>query len=106
MAKQQQPKSETPRGNQKHHNRATRGCNTRRKRLDLDLDELCLDWVEELAYFNALNNNKVYKQTLDNDMFEYRVRDEYGNLVVSIISQRNLNRSAFGVKKRRRSRRR
>ena len=76
-----------------------------RKKRDLDFDELELDWVEELSYFVALNGYKVYRHELPNDMYEYRVRN--GNdLVISVISSRNLNRSAFSVRKRRRRRRR
>lgn len=98
-------KQETTSGQQRHHNRATRGLNTSRKKLDLDFDELDLDWVEELAYFVAYFDYKVYKEELPNDMYEYRVRNG-SELIVSVVSPRNLNRSAFSVRKRRRHRRR
>lgn len=90
---------------QKRHNRATRGCNTSRKKVFFDPDELDLDWVEELSYFVAFNGYKVYKEELSNELFEYRIRDG-SRLIVSVVSPRNLNRSAFSLRKKRRKRRR
>ena len=106
MAKQQKPKPLSEKQTQRHHNRATKGLNTRKKKVFFDPDELELDWVEELTYLINTENYKVYKEDLSNDHYEYRIRDDYGNLIISVISRRNLNRSAFGFKRRRRRRRR
>jgi hypothetical protein len=106
MAKHQKPKAASLKGNQKNHNKATRGVNTRRRKFDVDYSELELDWVEEIAYYNALYDCKIYKEALDDETYEYRVRGPSGELKLTIVSSRNLNRSAFGIKKRRPKRRR
>jgi len=87
----------------RRHNRATKGNNTRKKMPDIDYTELRLRWEEELAFFIAVNRYKVYKEKLSNDNFEYRVRDEYGDIILTIESARNV---VFGPRRRRRKRRR
>lgn len=90
---------------QKRHDKKTRGVNTRKKRADYDFDLLELDWVEELAYSVALNGYRVIKSEATSDLYEYKVLDG-DDLVVSVVSPRNLNKSAFNNRKRRRRRRR
>lgn len=89
--------------NHRHHNRATKGNNTRKKVFDVDYSELRLRWEEELAFYVASNRYKIYKEKLSNGNFEYRVRDEYGQIVITIESARNV---VFSPKRRRRKRRR
>ena len=88
---------------QRRHNSATKGNNTRKKRPEIDYSELKLRWEEELAFFIAMNRYKVYKERLPNDNFEYRVRDEYGQMIITIESARNV---VFSPKRLRRKRRR
>lgn len=97
-------KSDTTEDTKKRHNKDTRGQNSSKKRVDVDFDELALDWVEEIAYFVAFNNYKVYKEELAEDLYEYRVRNG-SELIISIVSSRNLNKSAFSLRRRRRRRR-
>lgn len=89
--------------NQRRHNRATKGNNTRKKKFEPDYTELKLRWEEELAFYVASNRYKIYKEKLSNGNFEYRVRDEYGQIVITIESPRNV---VFSPKRRRRKRRR
>ena len=93
-------KSQT--GNRKH-NRATKGNNTRKKTSDHDFSELRLRWEEELAFYAAANRYKIYKEKLPCGNFEYRVRDEYGNSILTIESARNV---MFSPRRRKRKRRR
>ncbi len=94
--------TETDKKMQRRHNSATKGMNTRRKKGDFDYSELNLRWEEELAYYIAYNKFKVYKLPLDNGDFEYRILDEYGDKILTIISARNV---MFSPRRRRRKRR-
>lgn len=87
----------------RNHNKATKGNNTRKKTFNHDFSELKLRWEEELAFYVAANRYKIYKEKLPCGSFEYRVRDEYGNSILTIESARNV---MFGPKRRRRKRRR
>ena len=87
--------------NQRRHNRATKGNNTRKKTFDIDYSELKLRWEEELAFYVAMNRYKTYKEQLPNGNFEYRVRDEYGDIILTIESARDVG---INIKRRRRKR--
>jgi len=87
----------------RRHNSATKGNNSRKRKPEHDYTELRLRWEEEIAFYAAANRYKIYKEKLPCGDFEYRVRDEYGNSVVTIQSARNV---MFGPRRRRRKRRR
>lgn len=87
----------------RRHNKATKGNNTRKKTFDFDFSELRLRWEEELAFYVAANRYKIYKEKLPNNSYEYRVRDEYGQIILTIESTRNV---VFSPKRKRRKRRR
>jgi hypothetical protein len=101
----QETNSVSPSGktNQRRHNRATKGNNTRKKLPEIDWTEVKLRWEEELAFFIAMNRYKVYKEKLPSGIFEYRVLDEYGHSVLTIESARNV---MFSPRRRKRKRRR
>lgn len=73
-----------------------------RKNLPEPFDALKLDWVDELAHYLANSSYKLYRETIDEGLFEYRVRNEEGDLIFSLISSRN----AFIENKPRRRRKR
>lgn len=81
------------------HNPRTKGSNSNKKGPDLDFSELKLRWEEELSYYIAANKYKIYKEKLPSGNFEYRVRDEYGEMIFSIESARNV---VFGPRRQRR----
>lgn len=86
---------------QRRHNSATKGNNTSKKKNDIDLSELRLRWEEELAFYVAMNRYKIYKEKLPSGYFEYRIRNEYGDIILTIESMRDV-----GVSPRRRRRKR
>jgi len=93
--------SSTSQTGNRTHNKATKGNNTRKKKPDHDYTELRLRWEEELAFYVAMNRYKIYKEKLSSGYFEYRVRNEYGDIILTIESARDV-----GVSPRRRRRKR
>ncbi|HUS89615.1 MAG TPA: hypothetical protein VMW91_09660 [Desulfosporosinus sp.] len=75
-----------------------------RKEMPEPYDSLSLDWADETLAYITENNAKLYKELLPCGKFEYKVRDESGNLIFSVISERNAFMEPRPRRKRRRGR--
>jgi hypothetical protein len=97
MGKQAKKKDASLKTNQHHHNRATRGVNTRRVDLywnptinpsklseDDPLKELDIIWENELPYYAAENRAKisVTKEPNAQGYYVYAVHDKYSTLLM------------------------
>lgn len=88
-----------PKANQKRHNRNTKGFNTNRRRVEIDYDEFYLEWPEELAFYAAMNGYKIVKLENDHGPFEYIVIDSWGDIILTVESEKNV---MFAPKRKRR----
>lgn len=76
-----------------------------KKELHEPFDAIKLDWANELASYLAEHPTyKLYKGQLDSGQFEYKIRNEGGDLVFSVISSRNAFLDARPRRRRRRKR--
>ena len=74
------------------------------KNLPEPFDSIQLDWADELASYVADSSLKLYREALEDGLFEYKVCDERGNLIFSVISSRNAFIDSRPRRKRRRGR--
>ena len=72
-----------------------------KKQLPEPLDDLHLEWPDELAFYISSNAHRIYKTPLGEGRFLYEVKDVYRRPVISVESSIDL---IVAQKRRRRKR--
>lgn len=74
---------------------------------DIDYELLNLRWEEEIAFYVAQNRYRIIKNKVpstkegEDDQFEYVIVDRHSQIILTIVSPRNV---LFSPKKRRKRR--
>lgn len=61
-----------------------------KKQLPEPLDELLLDWPDELSFYVSSRGHRIEKTSLGDGRFLYEIKDAYRKPVISIESSQDL----------------